>query len=486
LAHRLQGTLGNAATAALFAPWLAPGEKLSPEIRAEMEARFGQDFGDVRVHVGGGAAESAAAMGAAAYTIGHDVVFGAGRYDPGSAAGANLLAHELAHVVQQKRGGAPPVALEGVLEAGAEQAATAVMRGNGPVRVRGASGVGVARQRAEFQPGVVRSKEINRVMRALENLRVRGSRARFHEFMGQNEILVYEVLNRFGYRGSWVNADDTVRDFDKAYRNWQDAGAETGQAVRLPLPPQEEDPAAATLRMWQAAASDPIAAAWIIASVVVSDTIGRALGFTVDPDRAGAIGSGVSLAVQAAGAGKKGGANPAVGPAPFRGVIPGGKPSTVPETQVVTPATTVPPEPKPPIPEIHGDLFKTATWSGSPGATARFKINQTGEQTEVTVYRLERGEQPKGTGGTMLASALQAAGAARPTTIILDDVVNPPTLEDLRQGKDFSQTVLGRTFASAVSDLGGRITETKVFAHRVGSGRRDRRVQYDVVLKVAY
>ncbi len=142
LAHRLQGTLGNAAMAALF----APGEPLRPEIRAEMEARFGQDFGDVRVHVGGEAAESAAAMGAEAYTVGRDVVFSAGRYDPRSEAGAHLLAHELAHVVQQSRGDAAPAVIEAALEAGAEQAATATMRGDRPVQVSGASGVGVARQ----------------------------------------------------------------------------------------------------------------------------------------------------------------------------------------------------------------------------------------------------------------------------------------------------------------------------------------------------
>jgi len=66
-----------------------------------MEPRFGHDFSKVRVHTDAKAGESAQAIGAAAYTVGNDLVFGAGRYEPASSAGRALLAHELAHVVQQ-------------------------------------------------------------------------------------------------------------------------------------------------------------------------------------------------------------------------------------------------------------------------------------------------------------------------------------------------------------------------------------------------
>jgi proteasome lid subunit RPN8/RPN11 len=72
-----------------------------------MEARFGRDLSGVRVHAGAEAAESARALGAAAYTLGQSIVFGAGRYEPRTAAGRRLLGHELAHVIQQERGGAP-------------------------------------------------------------------------------------------------------------------------------------------------------------------------------------------------------------------------------------------------------------------------------------------------------------------------------------------------------------------------------------------
>jgi hypothetical protein len=77
------------------------GEPLAPEARTFMEPRFGRGFADVRVHTGPAAARSAQAIGAAAYTVGRDLVFGAGRYRPGTASGRRLLAHELAHVAQQ-------------------------------------------------------------------------------------------------------------------------------------------------------------------------------------------------------------------------------------------------------------------------------------------------------------------------------------------------------------------------------------------------
>lgn len=66
-----------------------------------MEPRFGHDFSQVRVHTGMQAAVSASSLRARAYTVGKNLVFGAGQYAPGTSAGRNLLAHELTHVVQQ-------------------------------------------------------------------------------------------------------------------------------------------------------------------------------------------------------------------------------------------------------------------------------------------------------------------------------------------------------------------------------------------------
>ena len=69
-----------------------------------MESGLGADFSDVRVHTDGAAASSAAAVQAHAYTVGNDVVFQAGRYEPETSDGQRMLAHELTHVVQQRSG----------------------------------------------------------------------------------------------------------------------------------------------------------------------------------------------------------------------------------------------------------------------------------------------------------------------------------------------------------------------------------------------
>jgi hypothetical protein len=81
----------------------APGLPLSPSLRAAVEPRFGHDFSQVRVYADDQAAASARAVAALAYTVGNRVVFGAGQYQPDQPAGRRLLAHELAHVVQQGR-----------------------------------------------------------------------------------------------------------------------------------------------------------------------------------------------------------------------------------------------------------------------------------------------------------------------------------------------------------------------------------------------
>ena len=79
----------------------SPGQPLDSTTRAFLEPRFGQDFSHVRVHADAPAAESAKAVNAHAYTVGSHVVFGQQEYTPKTQEGLQLLAHELAHVVQQ-------------------------------------------------------------------------------------------------------------------------------------------------------------------------------------------------------------------------------------------------------------------------------------------------------------------------------------------------------------------------------------------------
>ena len=84
------------------------GAPLDAGTRGFMESRFGHDFARVRIHADADAAASARAVSAHAYTVGQDIAFATGRYAPHTADGRRLLAHELAHVVQQ-RGGSPLV-----------------------------------------------------------------------------------------------------------------------------------------------------------------------------------------------------------------------------------------------------------------------------------------------------------------------------------------------------------------------------------------
>jgi hypothetical protein len=78
-----------------------PGQPLAASTRADFESRFERDFSAVRVHTGHDASESARSIQARAYTWGRDVVFGNGEFAPDSRTGQRLLAHELAHVIQQ-------------------------------------------------------------------------------------------------------------------------------------------------------------------------------------------------------------------------------------------------------------------------------------------------------------------------------------------------------------------------------------------------
>jgi hypothetical protein len=107
---------------------LGAGHGLDGGIRGRMESAFGQSFGDVRVHTGGTAADWNTNLAARAFTVGTDVAFGRGEYQPGTLEGDVLIAHELAHVAQQ-RGGAVPAAKAGDhgLEMEADRAAAAAL-----------------------------------------------------------------------------------------------------------------------------------------------------------------------------------------------------------------------------------------------------------------------------------------------------------------------------------------------------------------------
>ncbi|NUQ41371.1 MAG: DUF4157 domain-containing protein [Calditrichaceae bacterium] len=96
---------GDATEARLLAS-KGKGRPLPEDTRAFMETRFGSDFSGVRIHTGGDAAQMSRELNARAFAHGSDVYFHAGEFDPGSMRGKALLAHELAHTIQQ---GASPL-----------------------------------------------------------------------------------------------------------------------------------------------------------------------------------------------------------------------------------------------------------------------------------------------------------------------------------------------------------------------------------------
>jgi hypothetical protein len=85
----------------------SPGKPLDMKTLGFMEQRFGHDFSRVRVHTDAHAAKSARAVGAHAYTVGSNLVFGQDEFAPSTSRGERLIAHELAHVIQQTDGNRP-------------------------------------------------------------------------------------------------------------------------------------------------------------------------------------------------------------------------------------------------------------------------------------------------------------------------------------------------------------------------------------------
>jgi hypothetical protein len=98
-------SLPSHASPAVKAGTESGGQRLDKHTSAEMSAKFGHDFSQVRIHTDHRAGDAAEAMGANAYALGGDIVFGAGQYNPGSRETDRLLAHELTHVVQQAQFG---------------------------------------------------------------------------------------------------------------------------------------------------------------------------------------------------------------------------------------------------------------------------------------------------------------------------------------------------------------------------------------------
>ena len=136
---------------------LGGGRSLDGSVRSRMESAFGVGFSGVRVHTDSTASSLANDMNARAFTLGRDVAFGSGEYHPGTPVGDALIAHELAHVVQQGAGESAPPQAKGVnpatssLELDADNsavAATASLWGRAVTGVKGLTADAMPRLRS--------------------------------------------------------------------------------------------------------------------------------------------------------------------------------------------------------------------------------------------------------------------------------------------------------------------------------------------------
>jgi hypothetical protein len=154
LQRKSAGISAPAAAPSLVHEVLAtPGRPLDASSRAWMEPRFGHDFSGVRLHTDGPAAESARQVGALAYAVGQHVVFDHHQYAPHTSAGRHLLAHELAHTIQDPGAGGLHASLQigesnDASERAAGRAADAVARGDNASVARAGGGL-VRRQVAD-------------------------------------------------------------------------------------------------------------------------------------------------------------------------------------------------------------------------------------------------------------------------------------------------------------------------------------------------
>jgi Domain of unknown function (DUF4157) len=175
------------------------GQPLDAATRSDMESRFGQNFNQIRIHNDAQAAASAEAVNAAAYAVKRDIVFNTGRYAPQTEKGKYLLAHELAHVIQQERGGivSPSLSPNNPLEQSAKHAALTLCIGGTSVKVEGSSSGGLARITREEEKQMI--EDFLQAKKAAEEAKKGGSKGK--ENASDNTFLTKEKQLEGGQDG---------------------------------------------------------------------------------------------------------------------------------------------------------------------------------------------------------------------------------------------------------------------------------------------
>jgi hypothetical protein len=200
----------------------SPGQPLDPATRAFMEPRFGHDFSYVRVHTDTRAAESASAVNALAYTVGSDVVFAGGRYEPRTARGERLLAHELTHVAQQGESAERPLGAQ--LKMGAAATPFEAEAAAGESMLGALRPISAAREPALQRtdagtalPAAGKSPPPKTPAREVIAIKLDHSEnsglGRFDTLLYSDCTMMVQFRMNFNFKGAWPN--------DKAKKDWQ-------------------------------------------------------------------------------------------------------------------------------------------------------------------------------------------------------------------------------------------------------------------------
>jgi hypothetical protein len=202
----------------------SPCQPLDPSTRQFMESRFGHDFGQVRVHTDAKAVESSRAVNARAFTVGRDLVFGSKQYAPHTATGQRLLAHELAHVVQQSG----PRKMAKAESSGSRHTVNRVFQS--PVLHQVPNDSTIFRQEATFiagtgngylrnaqrfhrawgYPNVRRARSLEEIIRWVSR-NIRGTLSRLRIVTHANNVSILTALLRGGRRETTAKIIETAR-----------------------------------------------------------------------------------------------------------------------------------------------------------------------------------------------------------------------------------------------------------------------------------
>ena len=216
----------SAASAKVEEGLASPGKPLEEQTRRLMETGLGHDFSNVRVHVDDRADAAARALGANAYTAGNDIVFASGKYEPESRAGKERIAHELTHVVQQRRNSSQTVSATPAHESEARNAGANVAAGKsvtigqaahaGSVQFDKAKDDNALDEKAKKILAITSNTELTKEQRAVEVVK-----AIIDAYYSADKHLVDSVIFDEAKAGDGVHAGEK---FSKTSKNEESTG----------------------------------------------------------------------------------------------------------------------------------------------------------------------------------------------------------------------------------------------------------------------